>query len=272
MAEPAFHLSLPARAENVIVVRQAAAGLGEAFGLADQRIDDLKTVVTEACNNVVLHAYGGEDGPLDVSAMVDNDHLEVTIADRGRGFHPRPRPGEPSLGIGLPLIASLSDAFQVEGRAGDGTAITICFAIDADPADPEPEAHGVKAPEELSMSILPGDVVGPVLSRVIGALAARAEFPVERLSDTMLLGDAVSSHPPEDFSTGNVSVAIRDAERELDLRVGPMVKGGGERLLSGMDVTGGEGSLRRLARSMEVTTEPNGEGEPAEFVVIAVAG
>jgi serine/threonine-protein kinase RsbW len=272
VGELAFQLSLPALAENVIVVRQAAAGLGEAFGLADQRVDDLKTVVTEACNNVVLHAYGGEGGPLDVSAVADNGHLEVTIADSGRGFHPRPSAEEPSLGIGLPLIASLSDAFEVKGRAGDGTAITVCFAIHGDAADPEPKARGVEAPEELSMSILPGDVVGPVLSRVIGALAARAEFPVERLSDTMLLGDAVSSHPAEDFSSGSVSIEIRDAERELDVRVGPLVKGGGERLLSGMDVTGGEGSLRGLARSMEVTTEPTSNGEPVEFVVIAVAG
>ena len=49
----------PPAPENVIVVRQAVAGLGEALGFRDQRVDDLKAVVTEACNNVVLHAYRG---------------------------------------------------------------------------------------------------------------------------------------------------------------------------------------------------------------------
>ena len=68
MPEATLQLSLPARAENVIVVRQAVAGLGEALGLSDQRVDDLKTVVSEACNNVVIHAYEGEPGPLHVSA------------------------------------------------------------------------------------------------------------------------------------------------------------------------------------------------------------
>ena len=272
MADPAFQLSLPAKPEYVIVVRQALAGLGEAFGLVDRRIDDLKTVVTEACNNVVLHAYGGEGGPLDVSAEADADQLEVTVADRGRGFHPGPATGEPSLGIGLPLIASLADGFRVSGRSGEGTSITMCFSLDTEHTDPELADRGVETPDELSMSIQSGDVVRPVLSRVIGALAARAEFPVDRLSDTMLLGDAVSAHPPEDFANGSVVITIREAEGELDVRVGPLVAGGAERLLSEMDVPGGQGSLRSLARSMEVTTERTDGDVPAEFVTIDVAG
>ena len=63
MSDRELHLVLPARAENVIVVRQAVAGVGEALGIPAARVDDLKTVVTEACNNVVLHAYEGGRGP-----------------------------------------------------------------------------------------------------------------------------------------------------------------------------------------------------------------
>jgi serine/threonine-protein kinase RsbW len=51
-----LRLTLRATPDNVIVVRQAVAGLGEALGLSGPRIADLKTVVSEACNNVVLHA------------------------------------------------------------------------------------------------------------------------------------------------------------------------------------------------------------------------
>ena len=75
MSEPELDLTLPARAENVIVVRQAIAGLGEALGMPDERVDDLKTVVTEACNNVVVHAYDGGPGPMTISASAD-DELE----------------------------------------------------------------------------------------------------------------------------------------------------------------------------------------------------
>ncbi|MFL5908377.1 MAG: ATP-binding protein, partial [Solirubrobacterales bacterium] len=84
-----LRLTLPATAENVMVVRQAVAGLGEALGLASERVADLKTVITEACNNVVLHAYEDEPGPLLVTAEPGEGELEIQIADEGHGFRPR---------------------------------------------------------------------------------------------------------------------------------------------------------------------------------------
>ena len=79
---------------------------------------------------------------------------------------------------------------------------------------------------------------------MIGALAARAEFSVDRLADTVLLGDAVSAHGADDFSSGRVEVAIRDGDGTLDVRVGPLVEGGGERILAQMEIPEGGGSLR----------------------------
>jgi hypothetical protein len=109
-----------------------------------------------------------------------------------------------------------------------------------------------------------------VLARVIGALAARAEFSVDRLADTVLLGDAVSATEGDDFSDGRVSIAINDTAGSLGVRVGPLVEGGGERLMSEMDVPGA-GSLRTLASSMEVTKGETPEGESAEFLEFEVS-
>ncbi len=83
-----FRLTLPATAENVIVVRQAVAGLGEALGLSGPRIDDLKTVVSEACNNVVLHAYEGEPGPLEVIAEPRSERARGPGVGSGQGLPP----------------------------------------------------------------------------------------------------------------------------------------------------------------------------------------
>ncbi|CAN5452105.1 hypothetical protein BH20ACT15_BH20ACT15_05520 [soil metagenome] len=258
MADHALQLSLPARPENVIVVRQAVAGLGEALGLSDRRVDDLKTVISEACNNVVVHAYPDQPGPLEVSAEPGADELVVTVSDRGEGFQPEASPGEASLGLGLPLIASLSDAFEISGHAGEGTATKICFSFDEEPNIPGEGTAVTVTAEELAMEVAPGEMGRSVLARVIGALAARAKFSVERLSDTVLLGDAVSAHAPEDFPEGLVCISIRDADGTLDVRVGPMVKGGGERILSEMDLPG-EGSLKALAHKMDVVHEERGE-------------
>jgi serine/threonine-protein kinase RsbW len=270
MSSPELQLSLPARAENVIVVRQAVAGLGEAAGLSGQRIDDLKTVITEACNNVVIHAYEGEPGPLLVAASASPETIELTVTDHGRGFQPSATDDETSLGLGLPLIASLSDSFEVRGSAGDGTTTTVRFTL---VAAEKPSANGDMRglSGDLEIAIEPGELVRPVLARVIGAIAARAEFSVDRLSDTMLLGDAVSAHRADDFAAGRLEISIRDGEGTLEVRVGPLVEGGGERVLAQMEIPGEGRSLRALARSMEVTHERAPDGAEAEYVLIEVA-
>ena len=269
MSASELHLLLPARPENVIVVRQAVAGLGEALELPPQRVDDMKTVVTEACNNVVLHAYEGEEGPLEVRASATDHTVEVEVGDRGRGFQPSTGvDDEPSLGLGLPLIASLSDSFEISGAAGAGTRMRMRFAI---VEEQRPKAGAPEPAEELELAITAGAEVRPVLARIIGALAARAEFSVERLSDTVLLGDAVSSHRAEDFPGGRLEISIKDGDGTLDVRVGPLVEGGGDRLLGQMDIPGGQGSLRALASSMEVRRGETRDGAPAEFLVFEVS-
>jgi len=262
-----LRLTLPATAENVMVVRQAVAGLGEALGLPGTRIADLKTVITEACNNVVLHAYDDVPGPMRITAQPREAELEIEVADEGHGFRPRPSEGEPSLGIGLPLIAALSDSFEISGGAGQGSRTTIRFSYA--PQEFSNNGTPVERPEELAMAITAGVMVRPVLARVIGALAARAEFSVDRLADTVLLGDAVSSSEGADFSDGRVALSIQDREGTLAVRVGPLVEGAGEKLIDGMEVPGA-GSLRDLASSMEVTTGETAQGEQAEFLVFEV--
>jgi serine/threonine-protein kinase RsbW len=262
-----LRLTLPATAENVMVVRQAVAGLGEALGLPGSRIADLKTVVTEACNNVVLHAYDEVPGPMRVTAEPGEGELEIQIADEGQGFRPRANQGDASLGLGLPLIAALSDSFEISGGAGHGSRTTIRFSY----VPPEFSDNGTptESPEELAMAISPGVMVRPVLARVIGALAARAEFSIDRLADTVLLGDAVSSSEGADFSDGRVAVSIRDDTGRLEVRVGPLVSGAGDKLLGEMDVPGA-GSLRDLATSMEVTRDKAPGGGEAEYLVFEV--
>jgi serine/threonine-protein kinase RsbW len=263
-----FRLTLPATAENVIVVRQAVAGLGEALGLSGSRIADLKTVVSEACNNVVLHAYEGEPGPLEVFAEPRAGELEIQISDHGKGFRPRASDGDPSLGLGLPLIAALSDSFAISGGAGSGSRTTIRFSYEQ--AEPSSNGNHVQAAEELEMVITPGEIVKPVLARVMGALAARADFSVDRLADTVLLGDAVSSSVGGDFADGRVGVSIRDGGGSLSVRVGPLVEGAGERLINEMEVPGA-GSLRTLANKMEVSKGETEDGRAAEYLDFEVS-
>src|SRR3954449_12199472 len=113
---PDLSLTLPARAENVAVIRHAIGGLGEALDIDDQVLADVKLAVTEACTNAVVHAYPEGEGPLQVAAYGKGERLTLVVRDDGRGIVPRT--DSPGLGLGLPLIATLAEALEL-GTDGD---------------------------------------------------------------------------------------------------------------------------------------------------------
>jgi anti-sigma regulatory factor (Ser/Thr protein kinase) len=130
---PDFELTLPARAENVAVVRHAFGGLGDALDVPDHVLSDIKLAVTEACTNVVVHAYDPDDeGPLAVAASVRGDRLVVVVRDRGRGI--LPRPDSPGLGLGLPLIATLAESLKLATGGDDETEVWMTFRLVGQPS------------------------------------------------------------------------------------------------------------------------------------------
>src|SRR4051794_12286775 len=103
-----IRLTLPARAENVVVVRHVVAALAESLAFPTKLIEDIKLAVTEACTNVVRHAYIGSEGPLEVEVVPGPGELTVTVVDHGSGIREGPR--RDGAGLGLPLIAALEQA------------------------------------------------------------------------------------------------------------------------------------------------------------------
>jgi anti-sigma regulatory factor (Ser/Thr protein kinase) len=127
MAAPDLVLTLPARAENVAVVRHAFGGLGDALDIDDQTLADVKLAVTEACTNVVVHAYPGGDGPMEISAAVRDGRLAIAVRDEGRGM--LPRADSPGLGLGLPLIATLAETLELGRGDDDRTEVRMTFRL-----------------------------------------------------------------------------------------------------------------------------------------------
>lgn len=128
-ATPDLELKLPARAENVAVVRHAFGGFAEALTVDEQTLADIKLAVTEACTNVVIHAYERDDlGDLEVDATIDERLLTVVIRDNGRGIVPRP--DSPGLGLGLPLIATLAETLELGKDGDEHTEVRMTFRLD----------------------------------------------------------------------------------------------------------------------------------------------
>jgi serine/threonine-protein kinase RsbW len=142
VAAPDVRMTLPARPEGVAVVRQALAGMADALDFDAAVLADMKMAVSEACTNVVVHAYDDSDGVLEVDMTADDAGLTIRVRDYGSGIQPQINRSRevPALGLGLPLIAALSDAFELHGSAGQGTEVRMTFAYvrDGDPADANP--------------------------------------------------------------------------------------------------------------------------------------
>jgi serine/threonine-protein kinase RsbW len=111
-------------------------------------------------------------------------------------------------------------------------------------------------------------LVGPILGRVVGMLAARADAPVDRLDDVLLVSDAIAAHAP--VHTGDDSalrVEVRTTPDRLSLRVGPLAPDGGRALIEAAELPGVGNIVQQVAS--DVTVE-SGQGG-LEHLVIHVA-
>jgi anti-sigma regulatory factor (Ser/Thr protein kinase) len=120
-----IRLTLPARAENVALVRHMIGALAEAMHLPSELVEDVKLAVTEACTNVVRHAYDGSDGPLHVRVEPEEACLTVIVSDQGRGI--RPKPESDGAGLGLPLIAALASQLEIDESPSEGSRVRMSF-------------------------------------------------------------------------------------------------------------------------------------------------
>jgi serine/threonine-protein kinase RsbW len=195
---PNVRLNLSNRPENVLLVRQALNGFAQAIGLDGVSLNDLTTAVTEACNNVVLHAYEGEEGPLRVEVRAVTDAVIVTVCDRGAGIHyPLAGTHETASGIGIPIIHTLTRNVEFSDSVDGGTEVRMEFAAPGIPpleisAEEEAEAPSPEPGEpqtEMWVAIAPPQLARAILPRLLSVLAARAQVPSDRLADAASLAE-----------------------------------------------------------------------------------
>jgi serine/threonine-protein kinase RsbW len=121
-------LTLPARAEHVAVVRHVLGAFAEALRMPDELMEDLRLAVTEACTNVVRHAYpDGAPGAVEISVEPSEEELLVVVADRGCGIGTSSDTSGP--GLGLPLIAAIATHVDLQSSPGSGSRVAMTFAI-----------------------------------------------------------------------------------------------------------------------------------------------
>jgi anti-sigma regulatory factor (Ser/Thr protein kinase) len=109
-------------------MRRDVAAFATRAGMDEQGVGDIRLAVSEAATNAVVHAYREVQGTLVVRARVDGRDLVVIVTDTGIGL--APRPDSPGLGLGMPLMATVTTTFSVVSR-GPGTEVQMTFALPA---------------------------------------------------------------------------------------------------------------------------------------------
>jgi anti-sigma regulatory factor (Ser/Thr protein kinase) len=213
-------------------------GLADTLPLPPMLLDDLRTAVTEACNNVVQHAYNGEVGALLIDVALQHDAIEVTVRDRGRGMQPWIRtPAANTLGIGLMVIKALAERMEVRDAPEGGIEIMMRFATPGlSPPDPGGAIpHAPEPPEDAvssaAISVTPARLAGGVLPRILSAMAARAHFTTDRIADLHVLGDTVAAHAHAVALNGHLCIRIGTFARDIRLSLSPLRVGGANTLL-----------------------------------------
>jgi anti-sigma regulatory factor (Ser/Thr protein kinase) len=268
-----LQLKLPARAENVAVVRHALAGLAEQVGMDETGVADLKTVVTEACMNVVVHAYPDGGGPLTVDADPDSEGLTVTVRDDGIGINPQADPERESLKLGLSLIAALSSSFSISGGLNRGTEVMMRLPFSGGGANGPTVDEGKisVASDATELTVARAELLEPVLARLVGALAARRDISIERVSDAVLVTDAIADAAPSRFADGCVRIGLGESEEALELRLGPMEEGAADEIRKRLEVPELGGSLEGLVDEVAVEGSDEGDYLIVRFAVVPAA-
>jgi serine/threonine-protein kinase RsbW len=269
MAEiPNVCLNLANRPENVLVVRQALTGVAENLGLDPVETNDLNTAATEACNNVVQHAYEGEEGPLEVEVYALPGAVDVVVRDHGVGIRPHADAGEEAhAGIGLPVIHALTQRVEFRNLPGGGTEVRMQFpAPNAETLEPLSDGAGTSTSDTrarlastVEMTLAPSTLAQAVLPRVLSALAARAYFSTDRISDVQLVADTLVAHAGDSISGSHLGVAVNLAPRDLELEIGPLRAGSARRLIDSAAADGFGAVIERLTDDHRVSASDSVE-------------
>ena len=145
--DPVIELEIPARAEYVGLVRLVVSSLASARRtLAEERVDDLKLAVSEACTNAIeANVHVDVDERVTLRWSEADDRLQVQIDDRGKGFDPGQLPEHPPVtdpsrlnferGLGIPLIRTLVDEVAFDPSESGTSVRLVMFCGPADDLD-----------------------------------------------------------------------------------------------------------------------------------------
>ncbi len=133
-AQNEFLLEFPSRSSNEAFARSAVAGFAAQLDPTLGELEDIKTAVSEAVTNAIVHAYPDSIGKVSIRCRIcSGNELELTVKDKGRGIPDVDKARQPMFttggtersGMGFTIMESFMDRITVRSAAGKGTSVTM---------------------------------------------------------------------------------------------------------------------------------------------------
>jgi len=128
------HLEFLSISENESFARAAVAAFAAQLDPTMDELDDIKTSVSEAVTNAIVHGYGDAVGTVHISCVLSGNVITVTVSDRGRGIEDvslartplfTGAKGSERSGLGFTVMETFMDSIEVLSTPGEGTIVTM---------------------------------------------------------------------------------------------------------------------------------------------------
>ena len=133
-----FRMTVDCRSVNESFCRATVAAFAAQLDPTLEEINDIKTAVSEAVTNCIVHGYKNEVGKIYITVKIHNDNrVIITIRDKGCGISDIKKAREPLFttlggdraGLGFSVMESFTDKLLVRSKIGVGTTVTLCKKI-----------------------------------------------------------------------------------------------------------------------------------------------
>ena len=129
-----FHIEMESKSQNEAFARVVVAVFMSRLNPTMEEVEDVKTAVSEAVTNAVIHGYGDKAGVIMIDANIQDRELTVRVTDRGKGIRNVKEAMEPMFttdttgersGMGISFMEAFMDELQVQSALGEGTVVTM---------------------------------------------------------------------------------------------------------------------------------------------------
>lgn len=127
-------LEFLSKSQNESFARVSVAAFVSQLDPTIEELSDIKTAISEAVTNSIIHGYGEEEGIVTIEATIEDNLFKVIISDKGKGIDDvdlavqplyTSRPDLERSGMGFTVMETFMDKMQVSSQKGQGTTIIL---------------------------------------------------------------------------------------------------------------------------------------------------